>query len=108
MLSFACKLMTFEVRCTRNMYINRYFMKSISGTSLRKNLSSVLNTVERDHIPYLVKRKNHTNVIILTEEEYESTKETLYLLSNPANADWIRESMKQEERREFVEINLDD
>ncbi|WP_236609751.1 type II toxin-antitoxin system Phd/YefM family antitoxin [Rickettsia gravesii] len=33
---------------------------------------------------YLIKRKNHKNIILLTEEEYESTKETLYLLSNPA------------------------
>ncbi|KJV96547.1 MULTISPECIES: type II toxin-antitoxin system Phd/YefM family antitoxin [spotted fever group] len=30
----------------------------------------------------LIKRKNHKNIILLTEEEYESTKETLYLLSN--------------------------
>ncbi|AEV91797.1 MAG: type II toxin-antitoxin system Phd/YefM family antitoxin [Rickettsia slovaca] len=51
-------------------------MNSISGTSFRKNLSSVLNTVENDHVPYLIKRKNHKNIILLTEEEYESTKET--------------------------------
>lgn len=83
-------------------------MNSISSASLRKNLSSILNTVENDHVPYLIKRKNHKNIILLTEEEYESTKETLYLLSNPANADWIRESIKQAERGEFVEVNLDD
>ncbi|WP_341788511.1 MULTISPECIES: type II toxin-antitoxin system Phd/YefM family antitoxin [unclassified Rickettsia] len=86
----------------------RYFMKSISSSSFRKNLSTVFDTVERDHIPYLVKRRNHTNLIIITEEEYESTKETLYLLSNPANAEWLQESIEQAKRKEFVEVNLDD
>ena len=55
-------------------------MKSISYTSLRKNLSFVLNTVEKDHIPYHIIRKNHKNTILLTEEDYESTQETLDLL----------------------------
>jgi len=83
-------------------------MNSISGTSFRKNLSSVLNTVENDHIPYLIKRKNHKNIILLTEEEYESTKETLYLLSNPANANQIKKSIEQAKRGEFAKVNLDD
>lgn len=83
-------------------------MKSISSSSFRKNLSTVFDTVERDHIPYLVRRRNHTNLIIITEEEYESTKETLYLLSNPDNAEWLQESIEQAKRREFVEVNLDD
>jgi len=82
-------------------------MKSISGTAFRKNLSSVLNTVENDHVPYIIKRKNHTNIILITEEEYESTKETLYLLSNPVNAARIRDAMERAERREFVEVNFD-
>ncbi|WP_253308369.1 MULTISPECIES: type II toxin-antitoxin system Phd/YefM family antitoxin [unclassified Rickettsia] len=77
-------------------------MKSISCTSLRKNLSSVLNTVEHDHIAYLIKRKNHKNIILLTEEEYESTQETLYLLSNPINANRIKESIEQAKQAKFV------
>lgn len=83
-------------------------LNSISGTSFRKNLSSVLNTVENDHVPYLIKRKNHKNIILLTEEEYESTKETLYLLSNPANANRIKKSIEQAKRGEFAKVNLDD
>lgn len=83
-------------------------MKSISGTSFRKNLSSILNIVENDHVPYLIKRKNHTNIVLLTEEEYETTQETLYLLSNPVNANRIKESIQQVKRAEFVEVNLND
>jgi antitoxin YefM len=83
-------------------------MKSISYTSLRKNLSTVLDTVERDHVPYHIRRKNHKNMILLTEEDYDSIQETLYLLSNPANANRIKESMEQAEKGEFANVDLDD
>lgn len=83
-------------------------MKSISYTSLRKHLSSVLDTVERDHIAYNIKRKNHKNMVLLTEEDYESTQETLYLLSNSINAARIRESIEQAEKSEFVDVDLND
>ncbi|MBA2629055.1 MAG: type II toxin-antitoxin system Phd/YefM family antitoxin [Rickettsiaceae bacterium] len=83
-------------------------MKSISYTSLRKNLSSVLDTVEKDHIPYHIIRKNHKNMILLTEEDYESTQETLYLLSNPINASRIKESIEQATKAEFTHVDLDD
>ncbi|WP_016917591.1 type II toxin-antitoxin system Phd/YefM family antitoxin [Rickettsia honei] len=55
-----------------------------------------------------VKRKNHKNIILLTEEEYESTKETLYLLSNLANANRIKKSIEQAKSGEFAKVNLDD
>lgn len=83
-------------------------MKSISYTSLRKNLSSVLDTVGRDHISYHIKRKNHKNIVLLTEEDYESTQETLYLLSNPINASRIKESIEQAKKCELIDIDLND
>lgn len=88
--------------------VHRGVMKSISYTALRKNLSSVLNTVEKDRIPYHITRKNHKNMILLTEEDYESTQETLYLLSNPINTNRIKESMEQAEKSKLVHVNLDD
>ena len=83
-------------------------MNSISYTSLRKNLSSVLDEVEKDHVTYHVTRKNHKNMVILAEEDYNSIKETLYLLSNQANADILKESMIQAQNNGFVTVNLDD
>ncbi|ABV78577.1 hypothetical protein [Rickettsia bellii] len=44
----------------------------------------------------------------ITDEDDESTKETLYLLSNSVNAKWIQESIKQAEKGEFIEVDLDD
>lgn len=53
-------------------------------------------------------RKNHKNLVILTEEDYNSINETLYLLSNSVNAAKICDSIERVKRREFTEVNLDD
>ncbi|MCC8377048.1 MAG: hypothetical protein LN567_01415 [Rickettsia endosymbiont of Graphium doson] len=44
----------------------------------------------------------------ITDEDDESTKETLYLLSNSVNASRIMEAIKRAERGEFIEVDLDD
>jgi len=77
-------------------------MQSVSYTSLRQNMSSVFDKIEQDCIAVQVTRKNHKNLVILTEEDYNSINETLYLLSNPVNAAKIYESIKQVKRGEFV------
>ncbi|CAK6511772.1 hypothetical protein [Rickettsia helvetica] len=43
-----------------------------------------------------------------TNEDEESTKETLYLLSNPVNAKRIKEAIEQAEKGELLKVNLDD
>lgn len=88
--------------------VHGHIMNSISYTSLRKNLSSVLEEVEKDHVTYHVTRKNHKNMVILAEEDYNSIKETLYLLSNQSNADMINESIVQAKNQNFVTVNLND
>lgn len=77
-------------------------MKNITYTSLRKNLSSTLNEIEQDHMLFKVSRKNHKGVVMLTEEDYNSLHETLYLLSNPANAFKLHESINQEKEKHLL------
>jgi len=90
------------------LIVHEHIMNSISYTSLRKNLSSVLEEVEKDHVTYHVTRKNHKNMVILAEEDYNSIKETLYLLSSQANAEALNESIIQAQNKNFVDVNLDD
>jgi antitoxin YefM len=84
------------------------FMHSVSYTSLRQNMSSIFNEVEQDRVAIQITRKNHKNLILLTEEDYSSINETLYLLSNPVNAAKIAEGIEQVKKRIFVKVNLDD
>lgn len=83
-------------------------MQSITYTSLRKTLSSVLDEVEKHNITYHITRKNHCNIVIMTEEDYNSLHETLYLLSNPINAKKIKQSIKQAQTGQFKTIDLNE
>ena len=53
-------------------------------------------------------RKDHWPIIMLTEEEYNSLNETLYLLSTEANAAKLLESVQQAKNNQFVEVELNE
>ncbi len=62
-------------------------MINTNATNLRKNLFGVLEQTIKYNEPVNVSTKDG-NAVILSEEEYNSLTETLYLVSNP--------TMKQE------------
>jgi antitoxin YefM len=66
-------------------------------SALRQNLASVLQKVVDDHLPCIVSRRGHDDVVILPREDWEGMEATLYLLSNPENARRLEESRKQDE-----------
>lgn len=80
--------------------------ETISYTSLRQNLSSVLNSIEDNKEIYLVKRKNHSDAVIIDRNDYESLLETLHLLSTSANSNRLIESLQQDENKEYEEVDL--
>lgn len=56
-------------------------MKVINYTGLRLNLKKWLDIVVEDAEELIVLRKNQKDVVIISLEEYNSLKETNYLLS---------------------------
>lgn len=81
-------------------------MQSISYTSLRQNLSSVLNDIELNKEIYYIERKQHSDVVVIARDDYESLMETLHLLSSKKNAHKLRESIKQANNKEYVKVKL--
>lgn len=61
-------------------------MKTMSYSESRKNYASVLDAVVDDREEIVITRAGHEPVVIVSLEDYESLKETAYLLQNPANA----------------------
>lgn len=61
-------------------------MKTMTYTETRANLASTLDAVINDSEEVIVTRAGHEPVVIVSLAEYESLKETAYLLQNPANA----------------------
>lgn len=89
-------------------YINKAknYMILTSYTSLRKGLSNFMDKIARDREVLHISRKGHDSMVMLSEEDYNSMQETLYLLSSPNNAARLNESTEQAKNKEFVEVDL--
>jgi antitoxin YefM len=80
--------------------------KSMSYTAFRKNLSSVMDEVERESITYQISKKGSDGVVVMSQSDFNSLNETLYLLSSSANREKLRGSIKEAQAGEFVEVDL--
>lgn len=70
-------------------------MAYVTFTDLRNNLAKHLDKVEADRKELIVTRQNHDPVVIVSLADWESMKETMYLLSSPANAEHLRQSIAE-------------
>ncbi|MCD0447097.1 type II toxin-antitoxin system prevent-host-death family antitoxin [Glycomyces sp. A-F 0318] len=61
-------------------------MKAISFSQAQAEFGKTLDTVIDDREEAIVVRDGHESVVIVALDEYESLKETAYLLSSPVNA----------------------
>lgn len=60
-------------------------MKTISYSQSRANYAATLDAVEADREEVVITRAGHEPVVMVALSDYESLKETAYLLRNPAN-----------------------
>ena len=71
-------------------------MAHVSFTDLRQNMASYFDRVTDDREPLLVTRQGGKgNVVILSEEEFAGWRETVHLLSSPANAARLLASIRE-------------
>ncbi|MDF2604698.1 MAG: prevent-host-death protein [Sphingomonas sp.] len=70
------------------MYINAYIapMQSISISEARANMKSLVDRVVADKAPIAITRQKGEGAVLISESEWASIEETLYLLQSPANA----------------------
>ncbi|WP_327638971.1 type II toxin-antitoxin system prevent-host-death family antitoxin [Kribbella sp. NBC_00482] len=68
----------------------------MSFTETRANLAAALDAVESDAEELVITRAGHEPVVVVTLAEYESLKETDYLMRSPANARRLREAIEQD------------
>jgi antitoxin YefM len=83
-------------------------MKAISYTAARENLAATMEQVCADHDPVIITRKRSQSVVLLSLEDYESLRETSYLLRSPANAVRLSESIQELEKGGGVVKELED
>lgn len=62
-------------------------MTHVTFTELRANMAKHFDKIENDRSELVVTRQNHEPVVIIPLAELEGLRETIHLLSSPANAD---------------------
>jgi len=83
-------------------------VRTVNFTELRSNLAAELDSVINDAEELVVTRSGHEPVVIVSLAEYQSMKETEYLLRNPNNAASLRRSIAELERGDATERKLVD
>jgi antitoxin YefM len=81
-------------------------MNAITYSSARENLARTITEVCRNHDPVIITKKGIESVVMMSLEDYESMKETTYLLRSPKNARRLLESIQQLEEGEGKERML--
>jgi antitoxin YefM len=85
-------------------------MKTMSYTESRARYAEVLDGVTQDREEVIVTRAGHDPVVIVSLDDYESLRETAYLMRSPANARRLLDAMERLEAgggqaRDLMEID---
>lgn len=81
-------------------------MKTMTYSESRAKYAETLNSVVDDREEVVVTRAGHDPVVIVSLDDYESLKETAYLLRSPENARRLLASIDRLEQGESVERDL--
>lgn len=81
-------------------------MKTFSYTESRANYAQVLDNVVNDREEAVITRAGHEPVVIVSLADYESLRETAYLLRSPANARRLLDSIENLERGRGTQHDL--
>ena len=74
-------------------------MKTLSDTEFRAKCAQVLDDVVNDREEIVITRAGQEPAVIVSLAEYESLRETAYLLRSSANAHRLLDSIDNLERR---------
>jgi antitoxin YefM len=83
-------------------------MQSVMLEEAQKRLDILCEKACQDHEPYIINRPNHTPVVMMSLEDFNSWQETLYLLSTPANAERLLRSLAAARNGKLMQRELID
>lgn len=69
-------------------------MKTTNFSDLRKNLKGYLDSVINDSDTVIINRDGNTGAVIMSLDEYNSLKETEYIMSSPETMRRIKDGAK--------------
>ena len=89
---------------------NKNLIKTISVSEFKSNLFNELDFIGNNNSnQIIIKRpKGKGNIVLISEAEYNSMHETLYLLSSKKNREHLLESIQQLKDGKTVKVKLKD
>ena len=81
-------------------------MQHVTLKKLQQNFETFFAHVTDDREPLAISVDENRSVVVLDLDDYNSLIETMYLLSNPVNAERLREGMKQHREGKRKEIDV--
>jgi antitoxin YefM len=81
-------------------------MNAVTVNEAKKDLDHLIERVNSDVEPTIICGDQGQKAVLLSLEEFNSWQETLYLLSNPANAEHLRKSIAESKSGKVVEKEL--
>ena len=70
-------------------------MRTVNFSEARSNLKDVLDRVESDADITIITRRDASDAVVMSLDTFNSWRETLYLLSSPANARHLAKSIAE-------------
>ncbi len=81
--------------------------KTLSSSEARKSFYGILREVVDDAVPIVIRNRGRKNAVLISEDEYNSIIETLYVTSG-RNGEELRQSMAQARAGQVRTISLDE
>ena len=81
-------------------------MNAITVNQAKQKLDDLIEEVMSDAEPTIICSDKGDKVVLMSLDEFNSWQETLYLLSNPANAKHLRKSIAEAKAGKTMEQKL--
>jgi len=82
-------------------------MQAVFYSQARNNLREIINKVCNDFDEFIITTKEKQSVVLISQAEYDSMKETIYLLSSKNNRDRLLSAVDQIDSAQFFKKDLD-
>jgi antitoxin YefM len=83
-------------------------MDTTTFSDFRANLKSILDKTSDNHEPLIVTRQQGEAVVVLSLSDYNSHKETVSLMSNPANAIKLMQSISEHKTGNVFDVKFNE
>jgi len=82
-------------------------MQAVLYSQARNNLRAIINDVCDNFEEFMITTKEKQTAVLISQAEYNSMKETIYLLSSKNNRDRLLDAVDEIESAEFLKKDID-